>query len=51
MNYFEMLFKGIYNLMKSVQVPLFGASFSLWTIFLFGTMGYLAVWFLLKFLR
>lgn len=51
MEYFKQLFQGIYELMLNVDVPLFGQTFPLWAIFLFGTLGSIFVWFILKFFR
>lgn len=51
MNDFKNMLQGLYNFMLNVQVPLFGSSFSLWTIFMFGALGSLVVWFLVKFLK
>ena len=48
---FKQLLQGIYQMMLDVQVPVFGYTFSLWTIFLFGALGALVVWFLVKFFR
>lgn len=48
---FKQLLEGIYKLMLEVQVPVFGMWFSLWVIFLFGLLGALVVWFLIKFLK
>ena len=46
---FKQLFEGIYKLMNDVQVPVFGQFFSLWVIFLWGLLGSLVVWFILRF--
>lgn len=51
MNDFKQLLQGIYKFMLDVQVPVLGRSFSLWTIFLFGSLGSLVVWFWVKFIR
>ncbi len=45
------LLQGIYKFMCDVQVPVFGYWFPLWTIFLFGAIGALVVWFLIKFFK
>lgn len=45
------LLQGIYQFMIDVKVPIFDNWFSLWTIFLFGLLGGLVVWFLVKFLK
>lgn len=50
MEEFKAVLEGIYKLMTEVQVPVFGYEFSLWVIFLFGLLGGLVVWFLLKFI-
>lgn len=51
MEVFKQLLQGIYKMMLDVQVPVFGQEFSLWTIFLFGALGALVVWFLVKFFK
>lgn len=51
MSDFKQLIQGIYNFMLNVRVPVLGYNFSLWTIFLFGALGSLVVWFLVKFLK
>ena len=48
---FKQLLQGIYKFMLDVQVPVLGQTFSLWTIFLFGALGGLVVWFLVKFFK
>lgn len=48
---FKQLLQGIYKMMLDVKVPLFGQEFSLWTIFLFGALGSLVVWFIVKFFK
>ncbi len=48
---FKQLLQGIYRFMLDVKVPVFGQTFPLWTIFLFGALGSLVVWFLVKFFR
>lgn len=45
---FRQLLQGLYKLMLEVQVPVLGAWFSLWTIFLWGALGAFVVWLLLK---
>ena len=45
------LLQGIYQFMLDVKVPVFGHTFPLWNIFLFGLLGSFVVWFLVKFLR
>ena len=39
------------NVVLDVKVPVFGHTFPLWNIFLFGLLGSFVVWFLVKFLR
>lgn len=51
MNEMKEMIDGIYRMMLEVQVPVFGYTFSLWTIFLFGALGALVVWFLVKFFK
>lgn len=51
MEEFKEMLQGIYEMMLRVQVPVFGQVFSLWTIFLFGALGALVVWFLVKFFK
>lgn len=48
---FKQLLQGIYKMMLEVQVPVFGQTFSLWVIFLFGLLGGFVVWFLIKFFK
>lgn len=48
---FKQLIQGIYKMMLDVQVPVLGQTFSLWQIFLFGAIGALLVWFLVKFFK
>lgn len=46
----KQIFDGLTDFMKNVSIPFFGESFSLWSVFLFGLLGGIAVWFLRKFL-
>lgn len=48
---FKQLFQGIYKFMLDVQVPVFGQTFSLWTIFLWGLLGGFVVFFIVKFVK
>ena len=48
---FKQLLQGLYQFMLDVKVPVFGQEFSLWVLFLFGALGALVVWFLLKFFK
>lgn len=49
MEEFKQIIQGIYRFMLDVQVPVFGAVFSLWQIFLYGFIAAFVVWFLHKF--
>lgn len=51
MDEMKAILEGIYEMMLRVQVPVFGQVFSLWTIFLFGALGALVVWFIVKFFK
>lgn len=42
---FGEVIEGIYQFMKNVKIPVFGQEFPLWSIFLFGALGALLVWF------
>lgn len=48
---FKQLLQGIYKMMQNVDVPVLGFTFTLWEIFLFGALGALVVWFLVKFFK
>ena len=49
MEYFKIVIEGIFRFMCEITIPVFGYSVSLWSIFLFGALGFLGVWFLRKF--
>lgn len=48
MELFKEMMQGVYKFMTDVQVPVFGRTFPLWSIFLFGALGGLVVWFIHK---
>lgn len=51
MEQMKQIMVGIYEFMLNVKVPVFGYFFTLWEIFLFGMLGFLVVWFLLRFFK
>lgn len=43
---FGKVIEEIYRFMCNVEIPVFGQEFPLWSIFLFGALGALLVWFI-----
>lgn len=48
---FKEVLQGIYAFMLRIKIPVFKVEITLWTLFLYGLVGGLVVWFIRKFFK